>query len=355
MLGFTYNGQHSSKMKVGYAPKDRARGEIMANYDVLDSERNWVPGGDWLGEHAKSRTMELECWYEYLTDRERNEIARWLDRRTAGWLIFDERPHARYYVRPTKAIEPRDYPSNVGGRILHSGLFTITFTAYWPFAELLYTTNDNAPIEALNEVDLLPESMVPASVHVDGGTLYNTLFVVYNPGTEQGHSIIRFAGSTGSGDLTITNSTTGDVCKIKAGTTTSNDDYYEIDSKNMRFELVHNGVHSLAWDKHEGGYIEFAPNRIKRDNITISRTSGSNVITGNGIFESDMVGDYIYYNATWNRITAYTDENTVTCVANASATGSMQSKVISVNRMQVTKANDANVTLLSVECKPEVR
>lgn len=77
--------------------------------------------------------------------------------------------------------------------------------------------------------------------------------VIYNPGTEIGHSIIQFSGKTGSDDLVIYNSTTGDKCVLKAGLTTAEGEYWELDSKTGRVMKVSGGTKTIDFVFHDEG------------------------------------------------------------------------------------------------------
>ena len=63
------------------------------------------------------------------------QIVGWLDRRTSGRLIFDERPLVYYDVVPSGKIEFEDYCYSNGGETLHAGMFTAYFTAVEPFGK----------------------------------------------------------------------------------------------------------------------------------------------------------------------------------------------------------------------------
>lgn len=95
-------------MKIKYIPDASARGDFFSDYEILDIERSWSPGGEYFHTRTTSKKKEIECYYEQITLQEREKILRWLDRRTSGELIFDDRPYAAYYVRPTKKIEFKD-------------------------------------------------------------------------------------------------------------------------------------------------------------------------------------------------------------------------------------------------------
>lgn len=63
----------------------------------------------------------------------------WLHRNSSGVLVYDQRPHVYYDVRPAKRIEIKQYEYRENGETLYSGTFTATFRCYDPFGKL-YTS-----------------------------------------------------------------------------------------------------------------------------------------------------------------------------------------------------------------------
>lgn len=350
MLGFTYNGKHSSELKVKYIPDAIERGDFYTDFEVIGIERSWFAGGEYFKARTKTKVFDLSCYYEYITRAEREAIIAWLDRRTSGELIFDERPYASYKVRPSKKIEFKDYLQRVGNEDLFSGTFTITFSAYYPFADLLHETSDDLEEEFVHETHLLPYSMMPPSVSED-----STEFLVYNPGTEIGHSVIQFAGNTGSGNLTIRNVTTGDTCTIRNGLNTADEVHYELTSKYGRAEDVERGYRTLNFAFHDDGYITFAPCEIVARDISVSTTAGSREIKSDGLFDDSLIGKYIYLDSGWRYIGDVLDSSTLTTNVNAATTKTVVTHIVTMNYLTVTKASDATVKTLKVECKAEVR
>lgn len=95
-------------MGIRYVPDPIERGDFQSEYDVLDLERSWNAGGEYYHSRVKTRTFNISCFYDEITVAQREAILRWLDRRTSGNLIFDDRPYAEYHVRPAKRIEFKD-------------------------------------------------------------------------------------------------------------------------------------------------------------------------------------------------------------------------------------------------------
>lgn len=347
MLGFTYNGKHCERdMFVRYIPKESEKGDLMGDYEVLDQDRSWYPGGYYYKAREKARTFSLPCFYEELTRKQREDIVKWLDRRSDGWLIFDERPWARYYVHPTKKVEFKDYSFGSAEERRYSGMFTITLTAYYPFAELIGVTQETSVFGSDCEVDLLPGAEMPS-----GDAKAATEFILYNPGTEKANTHITFVGSTGSGDLTITNVTTGDVCVLKEGLTATSAAPYVLESKTGR--VTRGGVLDFAF--HDEGYIQLAPNRVLRESIAVSATSGSKTLTSAHAFAPEFVGAYIYVGNGWRYLGVYTSEQSMDMNVNAAATGTERTKIATMNYFTIEKANDASITTLQIDFVPEVR
>ena len=353
MKGFKYRGQHSSDMNVFYIPDALTRGSFQSEYDIIDSERAWQSGGEYFKARVKTKEFKLDCFYDQITYEQREKIIRWLDRRTYGELIFDERPWAAYFVRPTKFIEFKDYNQNSHSEELFSGTFTITFSAYDPFARLLYLEDiDGQDPHAVIETGILPASFTPDTVSVS-----DTDFLVYNPGTELGHSVIRFAGSTGSSDFTIFNSTTGDKFTLRSGLTTDTGEYYEAFSKTGRVEKVTSlGERVLDFAFHNDGYLTFAPCfPIYRDTL-VQTSTGSKIITSSKeTFSLDMVGKYIFVDGKWRYIGKVNSETEAELNTTVSNTGTETTNIVTMNYLTITKASDATITKLEVECLPEVR
>lgn len=357
MQGFTYNGKHSSSMGVYFIPDANERGDFQPDFEVIDFERSWHSGGEYLHSRTKTRVFNLSCYYEDITIEQREEILRWLDRRTSGDLVFDDREYATYHVRPTKKIEFKDYlqRDQIANRDLYSGTFTIVFSAYDPFASLniMHSTSSTSR-RALAETGLLPESMTPTVPVLS--TITN--FVMYNPGTEYGHTIIRFSGATGSSDLVIKNATTGDVCVLKAGLVVDSKNYIEINSKTGRVELItYDGARDLYFAFHDEGYIRLAPCMPVKRNLVVGTTSGSKTVTAtSGSFNPDMVGQYIYIDGSWKYIGAYISANKIDTNTTASRTASgISTNVVTMNYITVSRASDSTVTKFEMTCNPEVR
>lgn len=92
------------------------------------------------------------------------------------------------------AVSLYDHVDASGAR-RYSGTFEACFTAYEPFARMLQISDDgNICDAAMNETGILPTAMMPEKPDSESRS-----FIIYNPGTEIAHTVIRMAGDVGDG------------------------------------------------------------------------------------------------------------------------------------------------------------
>lgn len=182
MRGFTYNGIHSSKYNCYHTPNADDRWRESPVFEVYNEEVTGRDGGYCYGYRTKIRTISLKVFYEDITIETRERIRAWLDRKTSGYLVFDERPFVKYYVRPAKTVPGKSYTTRHEGvsQDLYSGTFTIDFSAYEPFGMLSYKyytdyDEDGAGLYC----GILEENEMPGEP-----TTAARSFLVYNCGTE---------------------------------------------------------------------------------------------------------------------------------------------------------------------------
>lgn len=202
-------------------------------------------------------------------------------------------------------------------------MITIHLTAYDPFGRLTVKTLEGDTMGAENEVLLLPPEMV-TEIGIEGSQL------LYNPGTEETPLIIRAAGHTE--DIIISNKATGQECVIHPlpeGTT------IEINGETGRVELI-GETRALAFELHDKGYISLAPCTPYLEDATISCTRGSTTIGSDGIFTKEMVGQYVYLNEEWWRLTEWISENEMSIHAPADITKSEKTQIVTMNEIAVS-------------------
>ena len=108
----------------------------------------------------------MNCYFENITRRGRERIRRWLDEKGSGWLIFDERPDVKYFVRPSKTNTGKIYMQSDGieRNPWYNGTFTITFEASDPIGYLTRITDDDLlDNEQLHTCNIVRTDMMPAA------------------------------------------------------------------------------------------------------------------------------------------------------------------------------------------------
>lgn len=351
MNAFTYRGHHQSEFQCGYAPEQGERGDWMNDFDTSEVEFDSRDGGYYFGTHIAPRVFELPCFYENIDNRTKEKLVQWLDPRKSGTLVFDERPYAKYEVVPTKKIEFREYGHyDETGTLRRSATFTITFTAYSPFAELDLTGTDSITA-AYKDEWVLPDAALPSAPSPEA-----TQFVVYNPGTEKADTIIRIAGASGD-KMTIRNAATEQECTIMGmtrGNTTDANKWIEIDSATGQVWLVGAATRELSFVFHDDGYIQIAP-CSPYIGANISYTTGSRTITSTeDVFTEEMVGQYVYLAGNWRYIGQVTDSKTAVLNAEMGSTGTGYGYIVPMNLITIS-GDGVELTKLEVEVKPRVR
>lgn len=149
---------------------------------MFEEEVTGRDGGYWYGNRAKIRTFSLKCYFEDITIATRERIRQWLDRKTRGQLIFDNRPFVYYDVRPTKVVTGKIYPHSLPGfpGEFYSGTITVTFDCYEPYGILKYNYYEDTDTEgARMYCGMVSSAQMPAAP-----TTSSTSWLMYNCGTE---------------------------------------------------------------------------------------------------------------------------------------------------------------------------
>lgn len=201
----------------------------------------------------------------------------------------------------------------------------------------------------LARTGLLPAAMMPTPPSVS-----STSFLLYNPGTERAHTVIRIAGNVGDGML-IRNLTTGQRCKIINLTNESllPGAHLELDSRMGQTRIVLGDSRELAFAMHDEGYIELAPCTPFERSIAISHREDSNVITSEGLFLPHMAGQFLYLDG-WKKIRQITDAHSAILSEKAASSGTTVAPIVTMNEIEISGEN-RTLTMLEADYTPRVR
>lgn len=250
MSGFTYNGVHCSAYKVDYIPNAEDRWFADPEFDVYSTDVSWKNGGYYYGSSVKVRNMTLKCYFEEITIAEREDIRKWLHRKTSGRLVFDDKPFVYWNVRPAK-VTPGAIYNDLGK---YSGTFTITFLAEDPFGYLTRKANNGEDDGGEDYSNLIDQSQMPAAP-----TTSDVTFQVYNPGTEECGMSMKLVG-TCDHPIEFLNETNRTRCIIRE--LPSNNLILEIDGDTGNFRVRLNDA-ATTYDNgfayHDRGIVRLDP------------------------------------------------------------------------------------------------
>ena len=225
--------------------------------------------------------------------------------------------------------------ASTNGICLYSGTFTATFTCYDPFGKLLRSSYAGTCGEAeLAGTGALPSDIMPAPPGLD-----STSFILYNPGMERAHTIIRLAGDVGN-ELLIRNLTTGQRCKIigLADSSLLPGACLELDSAMGQTRIVLGDETKLAFPFHDDGYIELAPCTPFVRSAEVTHTQGSNAVLSSS-FEAQMSGQYVYIDG-WKKLSQVADGSAILSQA-AGTSGATRTPIATMNEIRVESENAA--------------
>ena len=288
MGGFTYRGIHSSTYHVEYVPDPADRWFENSDFDVYSTDVLWRHGGYYYGAKEKIRTITLNCWFDQITTKQREQIRKWLKRDTSGNLVLDELPFVYWKVVPGEPVTGEIYNDHKDLTMedVYSGTFKITFIACDPFGYLTRKYNTGSEDDNANDYcDLLPQNQMPAAP-----TTSSTSFQVYNPGTEKCGLRIK-VGGTATKTFRFFNTTNKSRCVLTGLPSSS----LVLDIRGDTGLITTHAAGSEAnqeknWAYHDGGFISLDPGL---NSISIEEKTTSNTwVTPTGLTLNHISIDY---------------------------------------------------------------
>ena len=172
-LGFTFAGHHSSEYGL-LVVSDGSRYHQNLFSDFTDTVTQ-VPGkngGHYFGTQIGMKNFDLQCVFDDINTHTKQKIEQWLYPDKTGWLIFDEMPYKKYYVKISQNIQfnflPFDEYKTKGSlrfqRDILKGEVTISFFSFYEYGienenyELPSFTTDEIIRQYAVDSGLLPSS-----------------------------------------------------------------------------------------------------------------------------------------------------------------------------------------------------
>ena len=347
MSGFTYCGVHSGKYSVEYIPDPKARWDASPEFDVYEEDVAGRDGGYYYGNNTKIRKITLQCFFENIPMETREDIRSWLGRNTKGKLIFDDKPFVYYNVRPSKIVDGEIYTILTGRGEIHSGTFTVTFSAYEPYGFMTYKQIDDGVDLKGAEIysGILPAEQMPALISET-----STSGLIYNCGTQPCNTLIQIGG-TGT-DIVISNETNGTFCSLLS---LPESGYLEIDSRLGKVTWVHNEQRDVFFEYHNEGYLTLAPYLPKQFNVGVEYKKGSATVSFYGLTSlENYLGKYIYLEDAWHKIVSVSEEDGTAELDTAiTANGATLTKIVTMNEIKIT-GTGMTLNKLSIDYTPVI-
>lgn len=134
-IGFTYNGVHSSDLKI-YRTSNSNRYDDNITATMTDKTVD-VPGGDgqyYFGTTFKNRTFTVNYAFDKLEESDIAKIKEVFCGDGIYDLVFDELPYKAWSAKVTGTASMKHLCFEESGKRIYKGEGSITFTCYSPFA-----------------------------------------------------------------------------------------------------------------------------------------------------------------------------------------------------------------------------
>jgi len=332
MAGFSFCGIHCSQYGLEYIPSNEDMIPFTPEFDMKEESVTGRYGGYQYGDTIKIQERKLECVFEELTDADMEKIIQWVHHGRTGKLVFDDRPFAYYDVASAKRPTGVSYVAGTkpDGTPCRSGTITFTFHLYEPFARMKSMCVDTLDTENMaSYTGAVSEEAMPPCEHDGTGD-----FLLYNPGTETAALDIIITGPATDG-LTITNHTTGDVCRVNSFTSATSKLGIYGETGAVKYGPAANEEYGFEF--HNDGYVSLAPCIPYTRNVNLAYTSGSNIVTAfSYIFQEEDVGRYVLLNNKWYRIIYIQDDAHAVISEFMKASGSEATIITCMNELEVT-------------------
>lgn len=99
-LGFTFAGHHSSEFGLlVVSDGSRYHQNLFSNFSDTVTQVPGKSGGYYFGTQVGMRDFDVQCVFDNMNSHMKQKIEQWLYPNKTGWIIFDEMPYKKYYVK----------------------------------------------------------------------------------------------------------------------------------------------------------------------------------------------------------------------------------------------------------------
>lgn len=310
-IGFTFNGKHSSELGIVRTSDGSRFNESLL--PVISDKTVQVPGADgmyYFGSNYTHKVFDISFAFDSLTEKQVQELKRWLGDKKIHDLIFDEVPYKAYKAKITGSATIKYIPFAEGeSNRVYKGEGNIQFTAYDPFARSTFKYLDQATKAQLahqkewqEAARLLEKQGIFDAAKVTGqGNEEHRYFNLYNPGDKEADFVLSFKFKEGSEvipgyPIGLSNNPDGKIYQLVYGDITrkGEDDEIRINSKLNLIEGYKNGFKTgNVYNQYitEGDFFK-VPMTTERNNPVKLKIYTTNEI---GAYEPTIAYDYYYF------------------------------------------------------------
>ena len=214
-IGFTFNGKHSSELGIVRTSDGSRFNESLL--PVISDKTVQVPGADgtyYFGSNYTHRVFDIPFAFDSLTEKQFQDLKRWLGDKKIHDLIFDEAPYKIYRAKITGSATIKHIPFSEGDtNRIYKGEGNIQFTAYDPFArsafKYLSQASDEQKKHLVEWKDAAKmqtnqgnfDTIKLQSANTAEGTLAYRYFNLYNPGDKEADFVLSFKFSADSNQI----------------------------------------------------------------------------------------------------------------------------------------------------------
>ena len=187
-LGFTFAGHHSSEFGLlVVSDGSRYHQNLFSNFSDTVTQVPGKSGGYYFGTQIGMRDFDVQCVFDNMNSHMKQKIEQWLYPNKTGWIIFDEAPYKKYYVKISQVPQfnfiPFDEFKNKKTlrfqRDIFKGELNISFFSFYEYG----IENEDYDLPSFNSNDIIKQHMVDSGLLPNSYQINNDWLITTNNNT----------------------------------------------------------------------------------------------------------------------------------------------------------------------------
>ena len=168
-LGFTFNGHHSSEFGLlVVSGSNRYHQNLYSAFSDTITQVAGKNGGYYFGTQLSTKDFTINCVFDNMNSHMKQKIEQWLYPNKTGWLVYDEMPYKKYYVKISQNIQfdfiPFDEYITKGNlkfqRDIYKGELNISFYSFYEYA----VGNENYELPSFSAGSTIPQYAIDSGL-----------------------------------------------------------------------------------------------------------------------------------------------------------------------------------------------